>query len=56
MYNIGAINGRPGVVADAVRRYNPDFAAFSERLLAAGKAKKATHIALAHKLLVVRSV
>ena len=40
------------VVALVVRRYNPDFAAFHQRLTAAGKAKKAVRIALAHKLLV----
>lgn len=40
------------VVSLVVRRYNPDFAAFHQRLMAAGKAKKAVRIALAHKLLV----
>jgi transposase len=40
------------VVADIVRRYNADFAAFAERLRAAGKPKKVIRIALAHKLLV----
>jgi transposase len=40
------------VVSLVVRRYNPDFAAFHQRLTAAGKAKKAVRIALAHKLLV----
>src|SRR5260221_7641695 len=40
------------VVADLVRRYDADFAAFHQRLSAAGKAKKAIRIALAHKLLV----
>jgi transposase len=40
------------VVAGVVRRYHPDFAAFHERLSAAGKAKKVIRIALAHKLLV----
>lgn len=40
------------VVADVVRRYNADFAAFAERLRAAGKPKKVIRVALAHKLLV----
>jgi transposase len=40
------------VVAGVVRRYHPDFAAFSERLTAAGKPKKVIRVALAHKLLV----
>lgn len=40
------------VVSLVVRRYNPDFAAFHQRLTAAGKAKKVVRIALAHKLLV----
>jgi len=40
------------VVAGVVRRYDPDFAAFHQRLTAAGKAKKVIRIALAHKLLV----
>jgi transposase len=40
------------IVVTCVRRHNPDFAAFSERLLKAGKAKKAVRVALAHKLLV----
>ena len=40
------------VVADVVRRYNADFAAFADRLRAAGKPKKVIRIALAHKLLV----
>ena len=40
------------VVAGLVRRYDPDFAAFQERLAAAGKPKKVIRIALAHKLLV----
>lgn len=40
------------VVADLVRRYDPDFAAFHKRLTAAGKPKKVIRIALAHKLLV----
>jgi transposase len=40
------------VVAGVVRRYDPDFAAFQQRLSAAGKPKKVIRIALAHKLLV----
>jgi transposase len=40
------------VVAGVVRRHNADFAAFHERLSAAGKPKKVIRIALAHKLLV----
>ncbi len=40
------------VVAEIVRRCEPDFAAFHKRLSDAGKAKKAIRIALAHKLLV----
>ena len=40
------------VVADVVRRYEPDFAAFHKRLSDAGKPKKVIRIALAHKLLV----
>jgi transposase len=40
------------VVAGLVRRYDPDFAAFHQRLSAAGKPKKVIRIALAHKLLV----
>lgn len=40
------------VVSLVVRRYNPDFADFHQRLTAAGKAKKVVRIALAHKLLV----
>lgn len=39
------------VVAELVSRYDPDFAAFRDRLAAAGKAKKAIRVALAHKLL-----
>lgn len=38
------------VVAEIVRRYDPDFADFHSRLTAAGKPKKAIRIALAHKL------
>ncbi|HWF38973.1 MAG TPA: IS110 family transposase, partial [Candidatus Acidoferrales bacterium] len=40
------------VVAGVVSRHHPDFAAFHQRLSAAGKPKKAIRIALAHKLLV----
>jgi transposase len=40
------------VVAEVVRRHDPDFAAFHRRLTSAGKAKKVIRIALAHKLLV----
>src|SRR3954452_6675482 len=40
------------VVAELVRRHNPDFAAFHRRLTLAGKPKKVIRIALAHKLLV----
>jgi transposase len=49
--------GRPAVrsilfvVAEVFRRHNPDFAAFHQRLIAAGKKKKVVRIALAHKLL-----
>lgn len=40
------------VVADVVRRHNPDFADFHRRLSDAGKSKKEIRIALARKLLV----
>jgi len=40
------------VVADIVRRYDPDFADFHRRLTDAGKPKKVIRIALARKLLV----
>ena len=40
------------VVAGVVRLYHPDFTAFHQRLLAAGKPKKVIRIALAHKLLI----
>lgn len=40
------------VVASVVRRHDPDFAAFDQRLSAAGKPKKVIRVALAHKLLV----
>lgn len=39
------------VVAETVRRHNPDFAAFHKRLTDAGKPKKVIRVALAHKLL-----
>jgi transposase len=40
------------VVAEVVRRHDPDFAAFHRRLQDAGKPKKLIRVALAHKLLV----
>jgi len=40
------------VVAEPVRRHDPDFAAFHRRLTLAGKPKKVIRVALAHKLLV----
>jgi transposase len=40
------------VVAEVVRRYDPDFMAFHQKLSEAGKPKKVIRIALAHKLLV----
>lgn len=40
------------VVAEVVRRHDPDFAAFHKRLTDAGKPKKVIRVALAHKLLV----
>lgn len=40
------------VVAGVVARHNPDFAAFQQRLSAAGKPKRVIRVALAHKLLV----
>ncbi len=40
------------VVAEVVRRYEPDVAAFHRRLSDAGKPRKLVRIALAHKLLV----
>ena len=49
--------GREGVrsilvlVAEVVRRHNPDFAAFHQRLNSAGKPKMVSRVALAHKLL-----
>lgn len=50
--------GRPGVrgllyvIAGLVARHEPDYAAFREKLLAAGKPKKVVRIAIARKLLV----
>jgi len=40
------------IVAEVVRRHNPDFAAFHTRLTAAGKSKMVVRVALARKLLV----
>ena len=40
------------VVAGLVAQFDPDFASFRDRLLAAGKPKMVVRIALAHKLLV----
>ena len=40
------------VVADLVRRYDPDFRDFHRRLKASGKPLKVVRVALAHKLLV----
>ena len=40
------------VVAEVVRRHDPDFKAFHQRLCAAGKPKKLVRVALARKLLV----
>jgi len=40
------------VVAEVVRRHEPDFADFHKRLTQAGKPKKVIRIALAHKLLI----
>ncbi len=40
------------VVASVVARHEPDFAAFQQRLAAAGKPPKVIRVALAHKLLV----
>ena len=39
------------VIAEIVRRYDPDFKAFHARLTAAGKPKKVIRIAVAHKIL-----
>lgn len=50
--------GRPGVrallylIAGLVARYEPDYAAFRQKLLNAGKPRKVVRIALARKLLV----
>ena len=50
--------GRPGVrgllyvIAGVVARHEPDYAAFREKLLAAGKPRKLVRIAIARKLLV----
>jgi transposase len=50
--------GRAGIrstlflVAEIVRRYDPDFAAFHRKLSQAGKPKKVVRTALAHKLLI----
>ena len=40
------------VVAAVVRRHDPDFAAFHERLIEAGKPKMVVRVAVARKLLV----
>lgn len=40
------------VIAEIVRRYDPDLAAFHKRLSEAGKPKRVTRTAVAHKLLV----
>ena len=40
------------VVAEVVRRHDPDFAAFHKKLSQAGKPKKVIRIALARKLIV----
>jgi transposase len=40
------------IVAEVVRRHNPDFAAFHKKLTAAGKPKMVVRVALARKLLV----
>lgn len=47
----GSVRSILFVVAEIVRRHNPDFAAFHQRLIAAGKPKKVARIAVAHKLL-----
>ena len=39
-------------VAEIVRRYDPDFRAFHERLCNAEKPRKVVRVAVAHKLLV----
>lgn len=48
----GGIRSILFVVAEIVRRFDPDFAAFHARLNGAGKPKKVIRVALAHKLLV----
>jgi len=47
----GSVRAILFVVAEVVRRHNADFAAFHDRLIAAGKPKMVARIALAHKLL-----
>src|SRR5215212_2380313 len=51
-HNSSGIRSILFVVAELVRRHNPDFADFHRRLTLAGKPKKVIRIALAHKLLV----
>jgi len=46
------VRGTLFIVAEVVRRHNPDFADLHQRLTAAGKPKKAIRVALARKLLV----
>ena len=46
------VRGTLFVVAEVVRRHNPDFADLHQRLIIAGKSKKAIRVALARKLLV----
>lgn len=48
----GSVRSILFVVAEIVRRFDPDFIAFDKRPSAAGKPKKAIRVALAHKLLV----
>ncbi len=54
----GVRGGRAGVrsilfvIAELVRRHEPDFTRFHQRLAEAGKPKKVIRVALAHKLLV----
>lgn len=47
-----ALRGILFVVAEIVRRHNPDFAEFHRRLTEAGKPKKVIRVALARKLIV----
>ncbi|MDP4022181.1 IS110 family transposase [Methylobacterium sp. NEAU 140] len=47
-----SVRGILFVVAEIVRRHEPDFQAFHQRLSQAGKPKKVIRVALAHKLLV----